>query len=103
MEISKTIDNHPLLPNASKTIDNQPLLLNANKVAAMLDVSISTIRKWSCSLKDAPPGFPDFLRIGGRVFVRRADLEAWVAGLRGQSNPEPALPRRRGRPRKWAA
>ena len=60
----------------------QPLLLDEKRAARILGVSLSFLRK---SRSEGAPGdrtqAPGFVRVGGRVFYRRADLEAWIADL----------------------
>lgn len=82
----------------------RPLLLGLVEAADYVGVGRSTIRKWACGVMPAPPGFPEFIRLGGRIVLRRVDLEAWVAGLVKPPAPAPALPEKRGpgRPRKVA-
>ena len=98
---------------ASETQENK-LLVPLAVAASMLSLSRQTLYNWSYN--GALP-FASF-RIGGRRMVRRADLEAYVAGLAGGNDlarPRPADPalapaadptapprRSRGRPRKTA-
>lgn len=94
MAINHGVTDHPL-----------PLLLDIPQIAALLGSGESTVRKWASGAKRPPQGFPAFIRLGGRVVMKRADLEDWVANLgkEGQAAIREELPetkRRRGRPRK---
>jgi predicted DNA-binding transcriptional regulator AlpA len=42
----------------------EKLLVNATEVAGLLGVGLSTVRKWSCGAKPAPPGFPRPVKLG---------------------------------------
>jgi hypothetical protein len=67
---------HPLA-----SADN-PRLLTEKEAARFLGVSMSYLRKSRCEgrrLGRTPP--PRFVRVGGRVFYRLADLEQWLSEL----------------------
>ena len=59
-----------------------PLLLDEKQAADFLGVSLSFLRK---SRSEGAPGnrtqAPLFVRVGGRIYYRRPDLDSWVAGL----------------------
>ena len=59
-------------------VTSQPLLLNVTQVAAMMGVSDRTI--WRRIREGALPA----VRLGGRVLVKREDLEAFVDRLEGR-------------------
>lgn len=64
----------------------QKLLLDYVESADVLGgVSSWQLRKWTYGQRQAPKGFPRPVRVGGRIYYRRVDLEDWVAGL----NPAP--------------
>jgi len=60
----------------------QPLLLDKKEAAAYLGVSGSYLDK---ARSEGAPGnrtpAPPFVRVDGRVYYRRSDLDAWVAEL----------------------
>jgi excisionase family DNA binding protein len=56
---------------------SDPLLMDYDQVARKLAVSQRTVRRLVAD--GSLPG----VRVGGRALVRLADLEAYVAGLRG--------------------
>lgn len=80
----------------------QALLLGLPEVAAMINAGLGTVRKWSSGHGQPPAGFPKFLKLGGRVVVRRSDLEAWVESLgeEEKADTDRLQKRGRGRPRK---
>ena len=59
-----------------------PLLINEKQASKYLGVSLSFLRK---ARSDGSPGgrtpAPPFVRVGGRVYYRVADLDQWVANL----------------------
>jgi len=59
-----------------------PLLMGERQAADYVGVSLSYLRK---SRSEGCPGnrtqSPNFVKINGRVFYRRTDLDTWVAGL----------------------
>lgn len=63
----------------------QALLLDEKQTARYVGVSLSYLRK---SRSEGAPGnrtpAPLFVRVGGRVFYKRTDLETWVAELESQ-------------------
>jgi hypothetical protein len=60
----------------------QPLLLDEKKAAAYLGVSLPFLRRGrSCGTTGKRTSTPPFVRVGGRVYYRRSDLEAWVNSL----------------------
>jgi predicted DNA-binding transcriptional regulator AlpA len=80
----------------------EKLLIDVTEVASLLGVGPSTVKKWSCGAKPAPPGFPRPVKLGARTVWRARDIEEWVESL---GKPEqPPMPARRGpgRPRKGA-
>jgi hypothetical protein len=63
----------------------QPLLFNEKRAAAYLGVSLPFLRRGrSCGTTGKRTSTPPFVRVGGRVFYRRIDLEFWVASLPSQ-------------------
>jgi len=62
-----------------------PLLLNERDAATLTGVSLSYLRK---SRSEGNPGGrtpgPLFVRVNGRVYYRRADLELWNNELEAQ-------------------
>ena len=52
-------------------------------VAATLSVSVQTVRRWRYD-----GGGPDFLRLGGSIRYREADVEKWMAAQRVSSSGE---------------
>jgi len=66
------------------------LLLTPEQVSERTGIAVATLAKRRVTGFDCPP----FVRIGGRVYYDRAELEAWIAGLprlRSTSeNPNPA-------------
>ena len=64
-------------------LNSLPLLLDEKQALEFLGgVSLSFLRK---SRSEGSPGSrtpgPLFVKVGSRVYYRRADLEAWVSGL----------------------
>jgi hypothetical protein len=60
----------------------QPLLLTEKKAAVLLGVSLPFLRRGrSCGTTGKRTSTPPFVRVGGRVFYRRSDLEVWVDSL----------------------
>jgi predicted DNA-binding transcriptional regulator AlpA len=67
--------------------DNLPQLLDERQTAAYLGVSRSFLRKSRCEGQHhARTEAPAFVRVGGRVLYRRADIEAWVTALEARSH-----------------
>jgi hypothetical protein len=59
-----------------------PLLLNEKRAAVFLGVSLPFLRRGrSCGTTGNRTKTPPFVRLGGRIYYRRSDLEFWVAGL----------------------
>jgi hypothetical protein len=78
---ARVTDNPPviLLPEQS------PRLLNEKQAAAWLGVSVVFLRRGrSQGTTGRRTPTPLFVRVGGRVYYRRSDLEAWVDGLTAQ-------------------
>jgi hypothetical protein len=75
---TRVTDNLPaILPN-----EPMPQLLDEKRAAAWLGVSVVFLRRGrSCGTTGKRTPTPNFVRVGGRVYYRRADLEIWVAGL----------------------
>ena len=78
--IPKKISDRPV--TSTGDVSSMPLLFTEQAAAAFLGVSASYLKKSRMEgrIKDRT-GAPPFVRVRGRVFYRRADLEAWVAGL----------------------
>lgn len=55
---------------------NDALLIDVKKVAAMLDVSINTVRRWR-EMGKLPPA----INLHGRVRWRRGDIVAYIDSL----------------------
>jgi len=51
--------------------------------ARVIGVSVQTIRRWRYD-----GGGPDFLRLGGSIRYREADVEKWMAAQRVSSSGE---------------
>ena len=86
MTIAKRIaENPPFINTDSKPM--QSLLFSDIEACAYLgnSVSVSSLRKARSegTIGGRTPA-PPFVRIGGRVFYRREDLDKWVASLRAQ-------------------
>lgn len=59
-----------------------PLLSDFALAAQLTGFSVFTLKHWYARRKTPPDGFPDPLRVGGRVLrYRTADLLAWVNSL----------------------
>ena len=71
-----------LQPNVNRETTTLSLLLTVKQAAKYLGVSVSFLDK---ARSEGAPGdrtqAPPFVRVGGRVYYRRADLETWAAGL----------------------
>jgi hypothetical protein len=66
----------------SQILEEFPLLLSEKQAAVFLGVSLPFLRRGrSRGTTGHRTPTPPFVRVGGRVYYRRADLEAWVAGL----------------------
>jgi hypothetical protein len=62
-----------------------PLLLNEKAAARFLGVSLPYLRRGRSEGKTGRrTQTPPFVRLGGRIFYRQADLQAWVSGLVSQ-------------------
>jgi hypothetical protein len=76
--VAKVMDNLPAI------LSNEPMpqLLSEKQAAAWLGVSVVYLRRGrSQGTTGRRTPAPNFVRVGGRIYYRRADLEAWVAGL----------------------
>ena len=78
--VSKKIAERP--PVAVQNVAEAPLLLTERSAALLLGVSVSFLRKSRCEgalrgRTEAPP----FIRIRGRIYYKRADIEKWVTSL----------------------
>jgi excisionase family DNA binding protein len=60
------------LPMTETDRDSGPELLNVQEAAAVLRLKASTIRSWLLERR-----IP-FIKLGGRVFLRRRDLDALI-------------------------
>jgi hypothetical protein len=59
-----------------------PLLLTEKEAAKFLGVSLPYLRRGrSCGATGCRTPTPPFVRVGGRVYYRRLDLENWVNNL----------------------
>jgi hypothetical protein len=69
-------------PTIHQDVVEPSLLLDEKQAARFLGVSLSYLRK---SRSEGSPGgrtpAPPFVRVEGRVYYRRADLEGWVNDL----------------------
>ena len=69
-------------PTPQENMAELSLLLDERQVSRYLGVSVSFLRK---ARSEGAPGqrtqAPPFVRVGGRVYYRRVDLDAWVSGL----------------------
>jgi len=72
-------------PIAQQDMTNMPLLLDEKLAAPYLGVSLSYLRK---ARSEGAPGkrtpAPEFVKVDGRIYYRRADLDMWVSGLASQ-------------------
>jgi hypothetical protein len=68
------------------SIETETLVPIANTAEIDLGVGRRTIGR---RIKNPPPGFPSVLRINGRLYVRRADLETYKAHLIAESVASP--------------
>jgi hypothetical protein len=72
-------------PTIHQDVAEPSLLLDEKQTARFLGVSLSYLRK---SRSEGTPGArtpaPIFVRVEGRVYYRRADLEDWVNDLESQ-------------------
>ncbi len=57
------------------TVLNQRALLSPAEVSEVLGVKEQTLAVWRCSGRHSLP----FLKVGGSIRYRRADLEEWLA------------------------
>jgi hypothetical protein len=65
--------------------EQTPQLFDEKQAAAWLGVSVVFLRRGrSCGTTGRRTPAPPFVRVGGRVYYRRADLKAWVDGLISQ-------------------
>lgn len=95
------------MPQHPATHPVTPVLLDFEGAGQLVGFSPVTLGHWARGDKKAPEGFPQPIRLNGRVLrFRTADLLAWVEALA----PAPAVatapaptPRRPGRPRKGVA
>jgi hypothetical protein len=55
-------------------------LISANEAAQLLHLEPSTLADWRCDDKG-----PAYIRLGKRIFYRRADISTWI----GQQRHEP--------------
>lgn len=103
------------MPQRVATHPVTPALLDFVAAGQLVSFSPVTLGHWARGDKKAPKGFPQPIRLNGRVLRFRAtDLLAWIEGL-APSHPDPRAPapatdatptpaprRGRGRPRKAA-
>jgi hypothetical protein len=72
-------------PTIHKDFAEPSLLLDEKQAARFLGVSLSYLRK---SRSEGTPGgrtpAPPFVRVDGRVYYRRTDLEVWANELESQ-------------------
>ena len=54
---------------------NRPILVSVQRAARLIDLSESTVERMVAD------GHLPVVRVGARVLIRRADLEAWAEGL----------------------
>jgi excisionase family DNA binding protein len=86
-------DRQPLeTPNVKRPTDNPPSaprqppalrppeieVLNEKQVAAYLNISVATVRRWRLFRKG-----PRFVKIGSSVRYKRGDVEAWLNSCPG--------------------
>ena len=72
-------------PITQSNATEMPLLLDEKQAVQYLGVSLSYLRKGRT--EGAPGGrtqSPSFVRVGGRVYYRRPDLDNWVSSLASQ-------------------
>lgn len=60
---------------------SEPLLLTLDEAAKLLGLSAKTLKHWHAGFRAAPAGFPPPVALGKSLRLRRADIEAFVAGL----------------------
>jgi hypothetical protein len=76
--IATRVKNIPPIP-----VDTMPQLLDEKAAAQWLGVSVVSLRRGRSEGKTGGrTQMPPFVCVGGRVFYRLADLEAWVSSLR---------------------
>jgi hypothetical protein len=77
--IASRLADTPPIPAPNEQL---PLLLDEKVAAQFLGVSLPYLRRArSCGTTGNRTPAPPFVRVGGRVYYRRADLEKWVAEL----------------------
>jgi hypothetical protein len=69
------------------TTENETLIPLADTEAVGLGIGRRTIGR---RIKNPPPGFPTVLRINGRLYVRRSELNAYKARLIAEAAVRPA-------------
>ena len=76
--IAARVKNTPPIP-----VDTVSQLLDEKAAAKWLGVSVASLRRGRSEGKTGGrTQMPPFVRVGGRVYYRRIDLEAWVSSLR---------------------
>lgn len=65
----------------------QPPLMTPNSAARYLGLQRCTLDRWRCTGSPLP-----FYKIGGRIFYRRADLDAYIEGCKRNSTAEKPRP-----------
>ena len=67
-------------------LKNLPLLLKDTDVSRIFGISASTLRKGRVNgLIRGADDLPPHVRVSGRIYYRRSDLEKWLAGLTPRS------------------
>jgi len=67
-------------PNPPTAPKSETGLLNEHEVAAFLNISVASVRRWRWLRKG-----PKFVKIGSAVRYRRRDVEAWLDSCSGMA------------------
>ena len=82
-----TTTNEPSLLNRILENRNLPLLLRDTDVAALINISPSSLRKMRSEGKSSGRSLlPQHVYVGVRVRYRLSDLVTWIESLTGESN-----------------
>lgn len=72
---------------------NEPInlehdFLNSSEVANLLNISLRTLHRWG-RLRKGPPS----IKVGRRIYYRRAAIEQWLLALEGTTNRDATVAR----------
>jgi hypothetical protein len=82
-----SLKNREIPAKIERSRGEHPQLLTEKLASAYLGLSCASLRKGrSEGQRGIRTVMPPYVRVGGRVFYRRTDLDRWLNGLREFSN-----------------